>query len=1218
MLYKRFSFYFKVMFFFALGINIAFMAIAADSSEATLRILRSASELDYPPFALVREDGTADGFSVDLLKAVAKAVGLDVAFEVGPWHEIKQKLVNGQIDVLPLVSYSKERDTVYDFTAPYLRMHGTVFVRKGEKAIRDTSNLKDKEVIVMRGDTAHEYAVKNNLSDKLVLTDNFEDAMRMLSGGKHDAVFVQQLVGHQILKKLGVSNVVTIDNIQETSLKPMDKPLENFEQKFCVAVKDGDRELQALLNEGLAIVIANGIYEELYDKWFGPILPHSPIPLRRLLKYVLLILSPILFLMAVVGIWYLKREVARKTLNLNTEIEERKQVEKTLFEKEENLRITLNSIGDAVISTDIRSNVMHLNPAASRLTGWNERNAVGKPLEMVFRIINEYTEEIVENPAKKVLKEGVIVGLANHTLLISKDGEKIPIADSGAPIKNKSGEVSGVVLVFRDQTEERAARKSLEESEERFRRTIIHAPFPIMVHSEEGEVLFINDVWTEITGYTRQAIPTIAAWSEKAYGEKKNSIIKDIARLYDLDKRVDEGERLIRTQKGEMRTWLFSSAPVGRNETGKRQVISMAMDITERKRVEQALRNSEKRYRQLFNNLVAGFALHEIILNEDGTPCDYRFLEVNPAFEKIIGLKAEALIGRRLLDCLPDTEPYWISIYGEVATTGQARQFENYNGETGKHYSVTAYAPEPGFFATIFFDINDRTRAEQEMKRLAEAVQQASEAIAITGPDGTISYANPAFARITGYPVDEILGQTPRILKSGIQNEAFYRNLWETILSGNRWSGRIENKRKDGTFYTAECSISPVSDQKGHIVNFVWMTRDITRDLEAEKKMAHSQRIEAIGTLAGGIAHDFNNLLFPIIGMSEMLLEDMSPETPNRENVKEIYNAAKRAGDLVKQILSFSRQSDHRKIPVRLQQILKEVLTLSRATIPSNIAIHTDIQNDCGLVTADPTQLHQIAMNLITNAYHAVEEAGGEISVRLSETQLAIDDLEPRSLESGKYAKLTVSDTGQGIDPKVMDKIFEPYFTTKAQGKGTGLGLSVVYGILKEHGGDIRVYSEVGKGAAFSVYLPVINRTLESMPHEALSIYETGTESVLLVDDEVVIARLETQMLERLGYRVTARTSSVDALGVFAANPSGFDLVLTDMTMPNMTGTELAQKILSIRSDIPIIICTGFSERTNEKKAKAKGIRGFLMKPVAKSDMARMVRHVLDQIREEM
>ncbi len=312
--------------------------------RANRRILKSASELDYPPFALVRADGSADGFSVDLLKAVAYAVGLEVSIHVGPWHEIKQKLIDRQLDVLPLVSYSPERDELFDFSAPYLRMHGTIFVREGEKSIRSQQDLKDKEVLVMRGDTAHEYAVKENLSDKLILTDSFEQAMKLLSEGQHDAVVIQQLAGLQLIKKLGISNVVNVSSIQETSLKPVGKPLSGFEQKFCFAVQEGDGELLAILNEGLAIVIANGTYNELYNKWFGPILPRPPVPLTLILKYLAIILGPILFLLAMAGLWYLKREVARKTQSLSAEIKERIWAE----EEKEKLIVELQKALDEV------------------------------------------------------------------------------------------------------------------------------------------------------------------------------------------------------------------------------------------------------------------------------------------------------------------------------------------------------------------------------------------------------------------------------------------------------------------------------------------------------------------------------------------------------------------------------------------------------------------------------------------------------------------------------------------------------------------------------------------------------------------------------------------------------------------------------------------------------------------------------------------------------
>jgi two-component system, sensor histidine kinase len=317
---------------------------AAEQPGPEHRVLRSASELDYPPFALVRPDGSADGFSVDLLKAVVRAAGLQVKFSVGPWQQIKQKLIDRQLDVLPLVSYSAKRDEVMDFTAPYLRMHGTIFVRRGNTDIKSKEDLKDKEVIVMRGDTAHEYAVKEHLTDHLILTDSFQQAMEMLSRGEHDAVIIQQLVGLELIKKLGITNLVSVDHIREKDLRPAAKPLIGFEQKFCFAVREGDAALLARLNEGLAITSANGVYDQLYDKWFGPILPPSPISMRKLLEYLLAILVPILFILLVAGIWYLKREVAAKTRSLLQEIQERKKAQEEKEDLITELQKALNEV----------------------------------------------------------------------------------------------------------------------------------------------------------------------------------------------------------------------------------------------------------------------------------------------------------------------------------------------------------------------------------------------------------------------------------------------------------------------------------------------------------------------------------------------------------------------------------------------------------------------------------------------------------------------------------------------------------------------------------------------------------------------------------------------------------------------------------------------------------------------------------------------------------
>jgi PAS domain S-box-containing protein len=511
-----------------------------------------------------------------------------------------------------------------------------------------------------------------------------------------------------------------------------------------------------------------------------------------------------------------------------------------------------------------------------------------------------------------------------------------------------------------------------------------------------------------------------------------------------------------------------------------------------------------------------------------------------------------------------------------------------------------------------------RTTAEslKKSESLFEVVfNQAFQFIGILTPDGRNRKINQTALDFTGVKEEALIGKKFWDGPFWAHSKQLQENVKKAVgRAANKQFSRMEVEQVSlsGERHSFDFSLKPLMDDSGQVILLIVEGRDITARRKLEDQIQQSQRMESIGNLAGGIAHDFNNLLFPIVGMSELLLQDLPKNSPERENVQVIFNAAQRGSQLVNQILAFSRQAEHKKLPVRIQHVLKEVLRLSRATIPSDIEIERQKLDDCGLVMADPTQIHQIAMNLITNAYHAVEQTGGKITVALENTERKPTDWGGLSLPAGTYAKMTISDTGHGIDPTIQEKIFDPYFTTKEQGKGTGLGLAVVYGIVKAHGGDIKVFSEAGKGTTFSVFLPLMETTSETVQVEIVENKAFGNERVLLVDDETSIVELEKQILERFGYRVTSRVNSLEALKAFKAKSSSFDLVVTDMNMPYLTGAQLAEELLTVKPDIPIILCTGFSERIDEEKAEALGIKGYLMKPIVVSEFARKVRNVLD------
>lgn len=511
---------------------------------------------------------------------------------------------------------------------------------------------------------------------------------------------------------------------------------------------------------------------------------------------------------------------------------------------------------------------------------------------------------------------------------------------------------------------------------------------------------------------------------------------------------------------------------------------------------------------------------------------------------------------------------------------------------------------------TILQDVTERLKAEKEQQLLATVIEHTRESIVITDVDGNIEYVNPAFTRITGYARDEAIGRNQRILESGEHGQALYEEMWATLKRGAVWEGRLSNRRKDGSLYTERVSISPVRDAAGAITHFVEVKRDISHEVELEIQLQQAQKMEAIGTLAGGIAHDFNNILGAIIGFTDISLMQSKADSPFRENLQNIRKAGFRAADLVRQILTFSRQAvGNRKIPVAVVPLLKESLKLLRASLPATIEIVQHINILEASVLADPAQIQQVIMNLCTNSFQAMREHGGVLTITLNKLP-AGQESGASVLTGGPGIELKIEDTGPGVSPKIIGRIFEPFFTTKEPGLATGMGLSVVHGIVHDLGGTITVESNEHQ-TCFTIRLPVIEKpvVVQNFDEDSLP---GGSESVLIVDDEQDIRETCRMMLSRLGYSVITSGDPREALAMIDRQKGRFDLVITDQTMSGMTGLELLHEILRLRPDLPVILCTGFSEQLDEESALREGARQLLLKPVTCMRLARSVRQVLD------
>jgi len=638
----------------------------------------------------------------------------------------------------------------------------------------------------------------------------------------------------------------------------------------------------------------------------------------------------------------------------------------------------------------------------------------------------------------------------------------------------------------------------------------------------------------------------------------------------------------------------------------------------------EALWESENKYSKLFEN-----AMDAIFLLEAEGEFAGQILSANQAAAEMHGYGINEIVGKNIREIAAEDEVKSVKERLHRFLDGKWIKDEHlHRKKDGSVFPVEMHAglieyENRRYIIAIDRDISKRRQAEEALRESEERqriiIENTYDVISIIEKKGRWRFLNPSIERISGYEIKELsVAQIEQLFHPDDFPRAM--NFIDRILENPNapLSDEFRMLHKNGSWVVLEAIGVNLHDNpaiKGILINArdITMRKRIEADKEIiQKQLMQAQKMEALGTLAGGIAHDFNNILGIILGFTQLALKKFSQDAVLRNNLEQVVRAGGQAKDLVKQILTFSRQTEEEPEPVHVSPIVKETLKMLRSTLPSTIKIRQDIKAESAIVLADPVQIHQVLMNLCTNAAHAMRNDLGSMEVCLYDLEICNENVKKyKELETGRYLTLTVSDTGHGIQTEIIERIFDPYFTTKDPGEGTGLGLAVVHGIVRKLGGMIKVKSELEKGSEFTIMLPQIE-TIDTLSCEDHSDLPTGNEIILFVDDDRTMVFMMQQILEELGYSVIARTSSLKALEVFKEKCDEIDLVISDQTMPDMTGINLAREILSIRPELPVILCTGYSEEVNSETIKAAGISDLMMKPLDICALANTIRKVLE------
>ncbi len=906
-------------------------------------------------------------------------------------------------------------------------------------------------------------------------------------------------------------------------------------------------------------------------------------------------------------------------------------------------RELFDNTSDAMYIHDLEGRYLAANYAATELVGYSRTEVLGRHISDF--VPPEQMAEIELRMREKLLRPQTT---SYELEVITRSGQRIPL-EVTSRLVFENGVPVGVQGMARDISERKKNDQTLRESEERFRRLFENANDIIFTCDLSGTFTSLNPAGERLTEYSCEEamVLTFAQVVAPEYLQMATEMLQrkqvmDAPTIYEVE---------IITKTGRRLALEINSCGI-RSEGKTVGVQGIGRDISERRRMDlerqslfdiihglstcanleellkqihesiQKVLYAENCFVALFDDTTASLAMQFFTDKYDSVPppqklgksCAARVFKTGKSLLLDPALFAD-LVASGEVELVGKPSPSWLGVpLNTPSRTIGVLVVQHYTDEHAYRERDVEFLSSVGDQVAIAIE---RKRSEINLNRLVAAVEQTGESVMITDIEGNIQYVNPAFERITGYTGAEVLGHNPRLLKSGKTDPAVYGAMWETISRGDIWVGNLINKRKDGSLFEEYATVSPVRDDSGRVQSYMAVKQDLSLQTRLETQLRQSQRLEAVGQLAGGVAHDFNNLLTVILCYSELSLKRTEAMSPIGRNLGEIKRAAERAASLTRQLLAFSRRQILDPRVLDLNTVVVDMSEMLRRLIGEDIDMVTALQSDLGKVKADPGQVEQIIMNLVVNARDAMP-GGGKMTIETADVWLGDEYAHSHMpTQPGPYVMLAISDNGTGMDAETQAQVFEPFFTTKDHGKGTGLGLSTVYGIVKQSGGFIWVYSEPGQGTTFKIYLSLVEgRAHEYKRDVPLETAFNGTETILLTEDEDMVRRLARQVLEMNGYHVLEAASGAAAVAICEKYPEPIHLLLTDVIMPEMSGRELANRLAKIRPEIKVLYMSGYTDDAIAHHGLLDSGITLLQKPFSPGTVGRKVREVLDSATE--